>query len=193
MQHKDICLDCGTYLCGKDHSGTNYKETSMTPEEKEQAKAEKAAAKEAAKAEKQAAKEAAKAEREAAKGTKKPRQTMASSWGELLHKAATDPSYTEEMLKAEMISRFPAKEETVVKWTGWYKNFYNMGKLKGYENPVKVNWTSAEDEAKKAAKEQAKADKAAAKEAARQQKLAEKEALKAQKQAEKEAAKQAAQ
>ena len=150
---------------------------------KEEIKAEKLVAKEAAKAQKLAEREAAKAEKAAAK--KEPRKTMASAWGAAFAKAATDPSYTKAALQADMIAQFPEKEETVLKWTDWYKNFYNMGKIKGYENPVKVLWVSEVDEAKKAAKEQKKAEKLAAREAAKAQKLAEKEALKAQKAAEK--------
>lgn len=122
---------------------------------------------------------------------KKVRVSMAASWGELFHRAATDPSFTREALMAEMISRFPSKTETVNKWTDWYKNFYNGGRIKGYENPVKVNWATAEDEAKKAAREAKKLEKAQARDAAKAEKEAAKAAIKAQKQAEKEAQKAA--
>lgn len=120
---------------------------------------------------------------------KKVRVTMAQSWGELFHKAATDPSFDKAALQAEMLTRFPGKEETVTKWTDWYKNFYNMGKIKGYETPVKVDWKSAEDEAKIAAREQKKAAKLAEREAKKAEKAAAREEIKAQKKAEKEAAK----
>lgn len=152
--------------------------TGATKEELKAAKqAEKKTAKAAKLAERQAAKEAAKAE-------KQPRQSMAKGWGEVFHQAATE-SKDQAWVEEEMIRRYPAKEATVRKWTTWYKNFYNMGKIKGFESPVKVEWpkhvsaeTLAKREAKAQVKEQAKQEKLAAKEAAKAQKQAEKEAKK---------------
>lgn len=99
------------------------------------------------------------------KKERKPRTSMISVWGETFHRAATE-GLTEADVKAIMLEKYPEKAETVEKWTGWYKNYYNMGKIKGFENPVKVLWQSEaqikraeERAAKKVAREAAKAEK----------------------------------
>lgn len=110
------------------------------------------------------------------KKEKKVRVTMASAWGEVFSQAANE-NQDQAWVEQEMLARFPEKEETIRKWTPWYKNFYNMGKIKGFENPVKVTWQS-EAQLKRAeekeAKAQAKAEAKAQKEADRAQKKAEK-------------------
>lgn len=160
---------------------------------KAEAKAAKEAEKLRIKEEKAAEKARLKAEK--ANQPKAVRNTMAKSWGETFHIAATEGK-DQAWVEQEMLARHPNKEETISKWTTWYKNFYNMGRIKGFENPVQVNWKVAEDQDKIAAREQKKAEKLAAREQAKAEKAQAKaearEQKKAAKQAEKDAERESA-
>lgn len=120
-----------------------------------------------------------------AQAERKPRSSMQKNgWGPVFTQAATEGRDRQWVIE-EMKARYPDKVETILKWTDWYKNFYNMGKIQGFENPVKVSWKSEVD----ANREQKKADRAATREAARQERQAAKELAKAEKKAAREAAK----
>ena len=126
-----------------------------------------------------------------AKKERKPRvASMIHAWGEMFQTAAQDGLSREEVINT-MKEKFPAKAGTIDKWVDWYKNYYNMGKIKGFENPVKVLWQSEAQAARAAQKEAKKQEREAIKaqkEQARQEKLAAKEQKKAERQAKKEAA-----
>lgn len=47
-----------------------------------------------------------------------------------------------EIVKQKMLEEFPAKSGSVEKWLDWYKGYFNMGKIKGYENAEKVKWNA---------------------------------------------------
>lgn len=44
------------------------------------------------------------------------------------------------VVQSKMLEIFPEKSETISKWTEWYKGYYNMGRIPGYENPEKISW-----------------------------------------------------
>ncbi len=107
---------------------------------------------------------------------------MSHAWGEAFSKGLN-----KEEVVAYMTERFPQAAERIQKWVTWYKNFYNMGKIEGFETPTKVEWPTE----KSAEREAKKAEKLAAKEQARAVKQAQKEAAKAEKQAAKSAKQEA--
>lgn len=48
-----------------------------------------------------------------------------------------------QIVQQKMLELFPEKAETIEKWTTWYKAYYNMGKISGYETPEKISWKKA--------------------------------------------------
>lgn len=44
-----------------------------------------------------------------------------------------------EKVKQEMLEDFPRKSESVEKWLDWYKGYFNMGKIKGYNEDKSLN------------------------------------------------------
>lgn len=45
-----------------------------------------------------------------------------------------------ELVKSKMLEEFPGKSNSVEKWLDWYKGYFNMKKIKGYENAEPVKW-----------------------------------------------------
>lgn len=39
-----------------------------------------------------------------------------------------------------MLENYPGKVESITKWTEWYKSYFNMGKIKGFETAPRVDW-----------------------------------------------------
>jgi len=106
---------------------------------------------------------------------KKVRVTMARSWGATFEQAAKE-GHNQDWVQRRMLELWPDKEATILKWTTWYKNYYNMGRFTGFENPVRVNWVN-ERKAASAEKQAEKAERKAAEKAEKQ--LARAEAKKA--------------
>lgn len=49
------------------------------------------------------------------------------------------------VVQEKMKEIFPEKIETIEKWTEWYKAYYNMGKIQGYnpDESQKIHWKKA--------------------------------------------------
>lgn len=47
-----------------------------------------------------------------------------------------------EIVQQKMLEIFPEKSETIEKWTEWYKAYYNMGKIPGFnpDETQKIHW-----------------------------------------------------
>jgi hypothetical protein len=51
-------------------------------------------------------------------------------------------SQGKSVVQEKMLELFPQKSETIEKWTEWYKAYYNMGKIQGYnpDEDQKIHW-----------------------------------------------------
>jgi hypothetical protein len=44
-----------------------------------------------------------------------------------------------DLVKMEMLEEYPAKLESVEKWLDWYKGYFNMGRIKGFNQDKSLN------------------------------------------------------
>lgn len=51
-----------------------------------------------------------------------------------------DEINNKDLVKNYMLENYPNKTESIEKWLDWYKNYFNMGKIKGFENAEKIHW-----------------------------------------------------
>lgn len=65
------------------------------------------------------------------------------TWGRVFSEFGT---LGQETCVAKMDELFPGKLDSNHKWATWYKAYYNMGKILGYPNPVKIHWKKAKVE-----------------------------------------------
>lgn len=43
-----------------------------------------------------------------------------------------DETGNRDLVKMSMLEEYPAKAGSIEKWLDWYKGYFNMGKIKGY-------------------------------------------------------------
>lgn len=46
-----------------------------------------------------------------------------------------------DLVKSSMLENYPNKQESVEKWLDWYKGYFNMGKIKGFNQDKSLNIT----------------------------------------------------
>lgn len=53
-----------------------------------------------------------------------------------------DETNNRELVKTAMLEEYPAKAGSVEKWLDWYKGYFNMGKIKGFnqDKSLNVSW-----------------------------------------------------
>jgi hypothetical protein len=72
--------------------------------------------------------------------SEKPKGGFIKTFGKIFSEFGTEGKM---VVQAKMLELFPEKAETIEKWSEWYKAYYNMGKITGFENPVKIHWKKA--------------------------------------------------
>ena len=45
-----------------------------------------------------------------------------------------------ELVKLALLENYPNKIGSIEKWLDWYKGYFNMGKIKGFETSEKIVW-----------------------------------------------------
>lgn len=50
-----------------------------------------------------------------------------------------DEKNNKELVKNYMLENYPSKTESIVKWLDWYKGYFNMGKIKGFNTDKSLN------------------------------------------------------
>jgi len=51
-----------------------------------------------------------------------------------------DEDNNKEKVKESMLEEFPEKKESIEKWLDWYKGYFNMGRIKGFEKSDPIVW-----------------------------------------------------
>lgn len=49
-----------------------------------------------------------------------------------------------KLVEEYMLENYPNKIDSIVKWLDWYKGYFNMGRIKGYETPDKIKWNKVQ-------------------------------------------------
>jgi hypothetical protein len=61
------------------------------------------------------------------------------AWGYYLDQYR-DTQNNKELVLKSMLEDFEDKKSSVERWVEWYKSYFNMGMIKGYESSPRVDW-----------------------------------------------------